>query len=54
MAEPDGYCTVCGENASWFLGYEGPQHFRGPHKLVTGAEQHPAHEAAHHRRGEPD
>ena len=38
-AEPDGYCTVCGENASWFLGYEGPQHFRGPHKLVTGAEQ---------------
>ena len=39
MAEPDGYCTVCGANASWFLGFEGPQHFRGPHKLVTGAER---------------
>lgn len=38
MAEPDGYCAVCGENASWFIGYDGPQHFRGPHKLVTGSE----------------
>jgi len=39
MAEPEGYCTVCGANASWFLGHDGPQHFRGPHKLVTGAER---------------
>ena len=39
LAEPDGYCTACSENASWFLGHDGPQHFRGPHKLVTGAER---------------
>jgi hypothetical protein len=39
MAEPEGYCTSCGANASWFLGREGPQHFRGPHKLVTGLER---------------
>lgn len=39
LAEPDGYCTVCGANVSWFMGYDGPQHFRGPHKLVTGAER---------------
>jgi hypothetical protein len=38
-AEPDGYCIACGENASWFIGFEGPQHFRGPHKLVTGSER---------------
>ena len=39
MAEPEGYCIACGENASWFLGHDGPQHFRGPHKLVTGLER---------------
>lgn len=36
---PDGYCTTCGANVSWFIGYAGPQHFRGPHKLATGAER---------------
>jgi len=39
MADPEGYCTACGENAGWFIGYDGPRHFRGPHKLVTGAER---------------
>ena len=39
MADPEGYCAECGENVSWFIGYEGPQHFRGPHKLVTGSER---------------
>ena len=47
MAEPEGYCTVCGENVSWFLGYEGPQHFRGPHKLVTGSERRELFDAGH-------
>jgi hypothetical protein len=37
--EPEGYCSVCGANVSWFIGYEGPQHFRGPHKLITGSER---------------
>jgi hypothetical protein len=23
LAEPEGYCTVCGANVSWFIGYEG-------------------------------
>jgi hypothetical protein len=39
MADPEGYCTGCGENVAHFIGYEGPQHFRGPHKLVTGLER---------------
>src|SRR5450756_1950843 len=39
MAEPDGFCAACGENVAWFIGHDGPQHFRGPHKLVTGAER---------------
>jgi hypothetical protein len=39
LAEPESYCTACGENVSHFFGHEGPQHFRGPHKLITGAER---------------
>jgi hypothetical protein len=39
MADPEGYCIACGENVAWFMGHDGPQHFRGPHKLVTGAER---------------
>jgi len=46
-AEPEGYCTVCDENVSWFLGYEGPQHFRGPRKLVTGSERRELFDAGH-------
>jgi len=38
MAEDEGYCAVCGANLACFTGYDGWQHFRGPHKLVTGAE----------------
>ena len=37
--DPEGYCTVCGANVAWFIGCEGPQHFRGPHTLVTGSER---------------
>jgi hypothetical protein len=47
LAEAEGFCTVCGENVSWFLGYEGPQHFRGPHKLVTGTERRELFDAGH-------
>jgi hypothetical protein len=47
MAEPEGYCTACGGNVSHFIGYEGPQHFRGPHKLVTGAERRELFDAGH-------
>lgn len=47
LAENEGYCTVCGENVSWFMGHEGPQHFRGPHKLVTGAERRELFDAGH-------
>lgn len=36
---PEGYCKTCGANAGWFIGYEGLQHFRGPHRLVTGTER---------------
>ena len=39
MAEPEGYCIACGESVALFFGYDGPQHFRGPHKLVTGTER---------------
>jgi hypothetical protein len=47
QAEPEGYCTVCGENVAHFFGYEGPQHFRGPHKLVTGGERRELFDAGH-------
>jgi hypothetical protein len=47
LAEDEGYCTVCGANVSWFLGYEGPQHFRGPHKLRSGAERRELFDADH-------
>lgn len=47
LAEPEGYCTTCGENVAHFIGYEGPQHFRGPHKLVTGLERRELFDAGH-------
>ena len=47
LAEDEGYCTVCGANVSWFMGYEGPQHFRGLHKLVTGTERRELFDAGH-------
>jgi len=39
MADPEGYCLACGANVAHFIGYDGPRHFRGPHKLVTGTER---------------
>jgi hypothetical protein len=39
LAEPEGYCAVCGANVSWFVGHDGPQHFTGPHKLLSGSER---------------
>jgi hypothetical protein len=47
LAEPEGYCAVCGANVAHFIGYEGPQHFRGPHKLVTGGERRELFDADH-------
>ena len=47
LAEPEDYCTACGANVSWFIGYQGPQHFRGPHKLVTGSERRELFDPGH-------
>jgi hypothetical protein len=47
MAEPEGYCVTCGENVAHFFGHDRPQHFRGPHKLVTGAEHRELFEVDH-------
>lgn len=46
-SDPDGYCTVCGANVSWFCGYDGPRHFRGPHKLTTGTGRRELFDAGH-------
>jgi hypothetical protein len=37
-ADPQGYCTTCGENAGHFIGYEGPRHFRGEGTAASPAE----------------
>lgn len=47
MSDPEGYCLACGENVAYFIGHDAPQHFRGPHKLVTGSERRELFEAGH-------
>jgi len=43
--DPQGYCSACGGDVSWFLSFTGPQHYRGEGTVENPVELYdPGHE----------